>query len=128
VIHSALQTRFRDLHLETKQGKGYDCASLRKEAEMKFVGISSLRGHTALSPRELAEEAVALTAHGKPFALVVGLKENEDPSELERLIVQARAQRTVARIRARARAGGLDRLEPDEIEAEIRAVRAERPR
>jgi hypothetical protein len=45
-------------------------------------------------------------------------------AELERLIRRARAQRAVSRIRKQARASGLDRLSPDEIEGEIQAARA----
>lgn len=71
---------------------------------------------------------MTLTSNGRPFALVVGLDAGEDPGDLERLIRQARAQRAVSKIRAAARAEGLDTLSDAELEAEIGAARAERGR
>jgi prevent-host-death family protein len=93
---------------------------------MKFISIRDLRNESGLIQRAVEDEAVTLTSNGKPFALVVGLGESEDPAELERLIRQARAQWAVSRIRKQARLNGTDQLGPDEIEAEIRAARAER--
>jgi hypothetical protein len=43
-------------------------------------------------------------------------------------IIQARAQQAVSRIRRRARQHGLDGMTMEEIDAEIRAARAERIR
>jgi prevent-host-death family protein len=95
---------------------------------MKFISIRDLRNESGLIQRTVEDEAVTLTSNGKPFALVVGLGESEDPAELERLIRQARAQWAVSRIRKRAQASGIDKLGPDEIDAEIKAARAERNR
>ncbi|HEX5726334.1 MAG TPA: type II toxin-antitoxin system prevent-host-death family antitoxin [Longimicrobiaceae bacterium] len=95
---------------------------------MKFISIRDLRNQSGLIQRVVEEEPVTLTSNGRPFALVVGLDESEDPAELERLIRQARAQAAVSRIRRRAIGAGLDRLSPAEIDAEIAAVRAERKR
>ena len=95
---------------------------------MKFISIRDLRNQSGLIQRTVEEETVTLTSNGKPFALVVGLGESEDPAELERMILQARAQWAISRIRKRAQASGLDRLTPAEIEAEIKAARAERKR
>jgi len=93
---------------------------------MKFISIRDLRNQSGVIQRTVADETVTLTSNGKPFALVVGLRECEDPAELERLIRQARAQWALSRIRAEARAAGTDRLTMEEIDAEIRAARAER--
>ncbi|HEX2080983.1 MAG TPA: type II toxin-antitoxin system prevent-host-death family antitoxin [Longimicrobium sp.] len=95
---------------------------------MKYISIRDLRNQSGLIQRTVAEESVTLTSNGKPFALVIGLNESEDPGEMERLIRQARAQLAVSRIRKQAREAGLDKLTPEEIEAEIRAARAERRR
>lgn len=95
---------------------------------MKFISIRDLRNQSGLIQRTVAEEPVTLTSNGKPFALVVGLGESEDPGEMERLIRQARAQMAVSRIRKHARETGVDQLSPEEIDAEIRAARAERKR
>ncbi|HEU0302139.1 MAG TPA: type II toxin-antitoxin system prevent-host-death family antitoxin [Longimicrobium sp.] len=95
---------------------------------MRYISIRDLRNQSGLIQRSVAEEPVTLTSNGRPFALVVGLEESEDPGELERLIRQARAQWAVSRIRKRARAVGLDQLSAEDIEAEIREVRARRAR
>lgn len=93
---------------------------------MKFMSIRDLRNESGLIQRTVAEENVTLTSNGKPFALVIGLDEIEDPVELDRIVRQARAQWAVSRMRKRAQEAGLDRLTPEEIDAEIRAVRSER--
>jgi prevent-host-death family protein len=93
---------------------------------MRYISIRDLRNQSGLIQRSVAEEPVTLTSNGRPFALVVGLEESEDPGELERLIRQARAQWAVSRIRKRARTEGLDQLSADDIDAEIREARAAR--
>lgn len=95
---------------------------------MKFISIRDLRNQSGVIQRTVSEETVTLTSNGKPFALVVGLQDSEDPVELERLIRQARAQWALSRIRAQAQRNGTDRLTPEDIDEEIRAARAERPR
>lgn len=93
---------------------------------MKFISIRDLRNQSGVIQRTVADETVTLTSNGKPFALVVGLRECEDPAELERLIRQARFQMLVSRARADARKNGTDKLTMEEIDEEIRAARAER--
>lgn len=93
---------------------------------MRYISICDLRNHPGLIQRSVAEESVTLTSDGRPFALVIGLEDSEDPGELERLIRQARAQRAISRIRSRAQAAGLDQPTPDDIDKEIRLARAER--
>lgn len=95
---------------------------------MRYMSIRDLRNQSGLIQRSVAEEPVTLTSNGRPFALVVGLEDSEDPGELERLIRQARAQWAVSRIRGRAQAAGLDRMTSDEIDEEIRLARAQRAR
>jgi prevent-host-death family protein len=98
-----------------------------QEAAMKFASIRDLRNRPGELQRVLDEDAVTLTSNGKPFALVVGLNEGEDPSDLDRAIRQARAQLAASRIRARWRTEGAPPSDK-EIEQEIAAVRAARKR
>lgn len=92
---------------------------------MRYISIRDLRNQSGILQRTVAEEPVTLTSNGRPFALMVGLGEAEDPGELERLIRQARAQWAVSRIRKQAQEAGLDRLTDEEIEDEIAQARAE---
>jgi prevent-host-death family protein len=93
---------------------------------MKYISIRDLRNESGVIQRAVREETVTLTSNGKPFALVIGLRECEDPGELERLIRQVRFQQLISRARAEAQMNGTDQLTMDEIDAEIRASRAER--
>lgn len=95
---------------------------------MKFISIRDLRNQSGVIQRTVSEDTVTLTSNGKPFALVIGLKECEDPAQLDRLIRQARAQWALSRIRAAARKNGTDKLSMEEIDEEIRATRLERQR
>lgn len=93
---------------------------------MNSISIRELDDQPGVLERAVAKEAVVLTSAEKPFALVVGLREWEDPAELERCIRQARAQCALAAARAAARLNGTDKLTMEEIDAEIRAARVER--
>jgi len=90
---------------------------------MRFASIRDLRNQPGQLQRTVREEPLTLTANGRPFAVVIGLEEGEDPGELERLIRQARAQRAVSRIRARWQEAGRESLGEQEIEKEIREAR-----
>lgn len=93
---------------------------------MKFMSIRELRNQSGRLPQAVADETVTLTVNGRPVALIVGLGREDDPTQLERLIRQARAQWAVSRIRKRAQQRGLDQLGPEDIQEEIRLSRAGR--
>jgi len=93
---------------------------------MKFASIRDLRNQPGLIRRTVREEPVTLTANGRPFAIVLGLQEGEDPGEMERLIRQARAQKAVSRIRARWQESGQQAPTESEIEEEVRSARSAR--
>ena len=95
---------------------------------MRFMSIRELRNQSGRLQRAVEEETVTLTSNGHPFALMVGLGEDEDPAELERAVRLARAQQALSRIRGQAARAGTDRLSEAEVEAEVRASRAERRR
>lgn len=89
---------------------------------MKLMSIRDLRNQPGVIQRALPESNVALTVNGKPFALVVGVAEDE-LIELEAAVRRAKAQLAVSRMRRQALARGLDALGGDDIEAEIHAAR-----
>jgi len=93
---------------------------------MKFLSVREIRNRPGAVWKRLAEEDLVLTANGKPRGLLIGLGEEEDLEVTLETLRRARAEVAVSRMRRRAAEAGLDRLGPDEIDAEIRAARAER--
>lgn len=95
---------------------------------MKFVSVRELRLRPGQVWEQLNEdEEVVITANGKPIALVTGIRENDLMEEIDALR-RARALLALDKIHRHSVHRGTDRLSDEEIETEIRAVRAERPR
>lgn len=95
---------------------------------MKFISVRDLR----LRPGQVWEclkedEEIVLTANGKPIALLTGIQEGTLSEQVEALR-RARALAALDRIHRDSMRQGTDRLSDEEIEAEIRAVRAGRKR
>jgi antitoxin (DNA-binding transcriptional repressor) of toxin-antitoxin stability system len=93
---------------------------------MKFITIRDLRSNTARLRKDLqAEREVVVTANGRPFAVMTRV--GPDSVEEEILAIRrARARAAISRIRAKAKADGLDRLTMDQIDAVIAEARRER--
>ncbi|HWG49273.1 MAG TPA: hypothetical protein VN669_06245 [Candidatus Acidoferrales bacterium] len=94
---------------------------------MKFISTRELRNRPG-AVRELAQkEDLVLTADGKPIAILMGI-ENDDVEQAALILRQARAQRTLARMRNQASRSGAVQLSGGAVDAEIRAVRRRRNR
>jgi antitoxin (DNA-binding transcriptional repressor) of toxin-antitoxin stability system len=95
---------------------------------MKFISIRELRANAAKLRKDLdTEREVVITANGKPFAILTKV----EPGKLEddiQAIRRARARSALSRIRAKAKARGLDRMSMDRVDAIIAEVRRERRR
>ncbi len=93
---------------------------------MKFITVRDLRSSTARLRKELQRDReVVLTANGRPFAIMTRV----EPDGVEEEIIamrRARAQAALSRIRAKAKADGLDRMTMNEINALISKARRER--
>jgi hypothetical protein len=92
---------------------------------MKFISTRELRNRPGVVQDMVQKEDLVLTANGKPVALVLRIEEDNFEETL-RTVRQARAMLAVSRVRRRAAALGLDKLSDEEINREIRAVRAQR--
>jgi len=93
---------------------------------MKFVTVRDLRVRPGEVWRQLREKQdLILTSSGRPIALLIGLEE-DNVEETLAAVRRARAQMAVSRMRRTAAEQGLDRLPPEEIEAEIAQARQER--
>lgn len=93
---------------------------------MQFVPYRILRNQ----PRELRERLqqsgeLVVTNNGVPFALMINVEADEF-EEVFYLITRLKAQRAVSELRRAAQEQGLADLSMSEIDAEIKAVRAER--
>ncbi|KAF0207722.1 MAG: prevent-host-death family [Actinobacteria bacterium] len=95
---------------------------------MKFVSVRDLRGKSADIWRDLPDEReMVITSNGRPVAILAAVNE----SNLEESLAafrQNRAIDAVASLQRRSVSRGLDALTPDDIGAEIAAVREARTR
>jgi len=90
-----------------------------KQIEIEEVRRDPLRLRDSLH----AVGSVVLADEGKPFALVIPLHGDDDPVEAERIVLRARAEMAIDRIRRRAAEHGVDRLTAEEIQHEISEAR-----
>ncbi len=95
---------------------------------MKFISVRDLRGKSADIWRVLPEEReMVITNNGRPIAILAAVNE----SNLEESLAafrQTRAIDAVASMQRRSIARGADGLTPEDIDAEIAAVREARTR
>jgi PHD/YefM family antitoxin component YafN of YafNO toxin-antitoxin module len=95
---------------------------------VKFLSSRDLRNTPGVLWEALDQRAtVALTANGKPKALVIGVDE-DDFEETLRDLGRIRGLRAMRALQEEAAERGLDRMTEEEIEAIIRETRAERRR
>lgn len=95
---------------------------------MKFLSVRDLRGKSAKVWKELPEEKeMIVTSNGRPIAILASIGESNVEESLA-AFRQARAIAAVAALQRRSVEQGTDRMSPEEIEEEIRAVRGKRRR
>lgn len=93
---------------------------------MEFVSIRDMRTRPGEVWQQLQERGdLIVTSNGRPFALMVSA-EGEDVELLLAALRRARAALAASRLRAAAGEQGLDRLTPEEIDAEVAAARLAR--
>ncbi len=96
-----------------------------KGVAMKFISVRELRNNPGSVWSDLREQDLVLTSNGKPVGILLGTGEEEFGETLES-VRRVRAMQAVSRMRRRAAESGLDRLSPDEVQAEVKAVRRSR--
>ena len=93
---------------------------------MKFLSVRDLRGKSGDVWRNLpVVREMVVTSNGRPVAILSAVDESNLEESLG-AIRQARASAALARLQREAVTHGLDRLAPDDVNAEIRAVRRAR--
>ncbi|MGD0488603.1 MAG: type II toxin-antitoxin system Phd/YefM family antitoxin [Syntrophorhabdales bacterium] len=95
---------------------------------MKFISVRDLRGKSAEVWKDLpTEREVVVTSNGRPIAILSAVNESNLEESLS-AIRQARAAEAVMSLQRRSVERGADGITMEEIDAEIGAVRAKRPR
>jgi antitoxin (DNA-binding transcriptional repressor) of toxin-antitoxin stability system len=95
---------------------------------MKFLSVRDLRGKSAKIWKELPEEKeMIVTSNGRPIAILASIGESNVEESLA-AFRQARAIAAAAALQRGSAERGTDRIPPEEIDVEIRAVREKRRR
>lgn len=95
---------------------------------MKFISIRDLRGRPGEVWSKLAREReVILTSNGKPIAILSAVTEDTLEESLA-AVRRTRAVSAVEQLQRRSVKAGTDRLSPQDVAGEIRAVRKARRR
>ena len=95
---------------------------------MKFLSVRDLRGKAAKVWKDLpGEKEMVVTSNGRPIAILASIGESNVEESLM-AFRQARAVAAVASLQRRSVEQGTDRMSPEEIDAEIGAVRNKRRR
>ena len=90
---------------------------------MKFISVRELRMRAGDVWKSLRMEGeLVLTSNGQPVALITPVTGDNLEDELKALR-RARATLALERLRNSARESGADKLSPEEIASEIKAVR-----
>jgi antitoxin (DNA-binding transcriptional repressor) of toxin-antitoxin stability system len=95
---------------------------------MRFISVRDLRGRSAEIWRQLADEReMVITSNGKPIAILTAVSEKNLEASL-RAIRRARAMEAVESMQRHSVRAGTDQIAPEDIDAEIAAVRKKRSR
>jgi len=91
---------------------------------MKFLSVGDLKTKSAQVWKELPDQKdMVITSNGRPIAILSSITENNLDQVLS-AYRQARAMRAVASIQEESVRKGADRISREEIDREIKAVRA----
>ncbi len=93
---------------------------------MRFVTIRDFRNKTAEIRKALGtEHEIVLTANGRPFAVLADVNEETFEEKIAALR-RARSRAVLDRIRAKAKARGVEGMTTEQIDAVVAEVRRER--
>jgi antitoxin (DNA-binding transcriptional repressor) of toxin-antitoxin stability system len=89
---------------------------------MKFVTTREVRNNPSQFRQDVERDDVILTVGGKPFALAVGIDEDEIEETLD-ILRRLRALRAMGRMQRTAEGRGVSGISSEEIDKEIREAR-----
>jgi hypothetical protein len=97
---------------------------IQHKAFMKLIPTRSLAANSGLVMKQLEDEGVlVVTKDGRPRSIMLSTSEGTLMDDL-RDCLYLRARKALKEAQLHSRSKGLDRLTPEEIEAEIQAVRS----
>jgi antitoxin (DNA-binding transcriptional repressor) of toxin-antitoxin stability system len=94
---------------------------------MKFVTSREVRNNPSQFRKDVERDDVVLTVGGKPFAVAVGIDEDEIEETLD-MLRRLRALRAMTRMQRKADERGVSGMSPEEIDEEIREALKSRRR
>jgi antitoxin (DNA-binding transcriptional repressor) of toxin-antitoxin stability system len=89
---------------------------------MKFVSSREVRNNPSQFRQDVERDDVVLTVGGKPFAVAIGIDEDEIEETLD-MLRRLRALRAMSRMQKRAAERGVSGMSSEEIDKEVRAAR-----
>jgi len=93
---------------------------------MNLVPVNALKSPRRLREQLAREHELLVTNSGKPMALMVEIRPNEDPEIPLRAFREARSRKALSAIRRAAAVAGTDRLSLSEINKIVAKTRTER--
>jgi antitoxin (DNA-binding transcriptional repressor) of toxin-antitoxin stability system len=95
---------------------------------MKFISVRDLRSKSAQVWKQLPQEReMIITSNGRPIAIIAAISDSDLEESLS-AFRQMRAVEAVASLQRRSVERGNDKINMDEIDVEIKAVRRKRAR
>ena len=93
---------------------------------MNYLAVKDLKTPRLVRERLRKEGELLLMNNGKPMALLLDVTQQDDPQALLDAVRDARSRLALSRIREMARRSGAADMSMNEIEQEIKLVRADR--
>lgn len=93
---------------------------------MKIISDREFRNEPGKVRKELASQEVVMTSRGKPYAVLLPVKDPSEVNEVLTLASRIRAQMALSSVRRKAAETGMDQLSTTEIDQEINEVRKQR--
>ncbi len=93
---------------------------------MNYLAVKDLKAPKLVRETLAEYGATLVTNNGKPMAMLIDLAKGESPERLVEAIRTARAHLALSDLRAASQRNRTDGMTLGEINAEVRAVRAER--
>jgi prevent-host-death family protein len=93
---------------------------------MKMISDREFRNQPGKVRKELAEQDVIMTSRGKPYAVLLPVRDQSEVEQVLELASRIRAQMALSSVRGKAAEADLNEIPDSELEEEIEHVRKQR--